>query len=192
MTPTILEAVLKNRSNVGTDEQVRQLKDEIMHYCTTQPSASFSNQGCWRGVQQLESIDFLLKNIEEMFKESIEYYASKDQLFSNFKNLDFQIHYWSNVNPPRSRNVLHSHKPGILSGVYYIQGQGTGALRIINPANLQGECNPQSPFTRDFFFNPKDKDLIMWPSWLPHEVEPNNTEKARINIAYDVRFINEN
>jgi hypothetical protein len=32
----------------------------------------------------------------------------------------------------------------------------------------------------------------MWPSWLPHEVEPNLSNKSRINIAFDIRFKNEN
>jgi hypothetical protein len=191
MSPTILEAILKNKGLVGSDEQVEKLKTEILDLARTSSPASFTNPGCWRGIQNLSNINFLLKEISLLVNEAIEYYSSKDQQFSSISSKDFTIHYWSNVNAPGSRNVLHAHKPGVFSGVYYLQGTGTGALRIINPANILGECNPESPFTRDFFFEPKDRDLIIWPSWLPHEVEPNLSNKDRINIAFDVRFTNE-
>jgi len=191
MTPTILEAILTNKGNVGSDTEVALLKDEILTLAKTEPTEDFTNLGCWRGIQALRNISFLITEIESLVNEAIEYYSNKDQLFSSISNNDITIHYWSNVNSFGSRNVLHAHKPGIFSGCYYIQGEGTGNLRIVNPANILGECNPRSPFSRDFFFTPKDRDLIMWPSWLPHEVEPNLSNNDRINIAFDVRFKNE-
>lgn len=191
MTPVVLEAILKNKSEVGSLDQVTMLREEIETLASTVPSASFSNSGCWRGTQQLTTVEFLLNEIEKLTTESIDYYSNKDPIFASRVQQEFTIHYWTNINKPGSRNVMHAHKPGVLSGVYYIQGTDTGDLRIINPANMLGECNPQSPFTRDFFFTPKDRDLIMWPSWLPHEVEPNPSNRDRINIAFDVRFKNE-
>ncbi len=192
MIPTILHAGLFNYNNVGSDSNLNLLKQEILENTTKFPNSSFSNVGCWRGTQKLHNIKFLLEVIETSVKEQFDYYAEIDNSFSRYCKQQFDIHYWANVNSIGSRNVMHAHKPGILSGVYYIQGDGTGDLRIINPANILGECNPGSPFSRDFFFTPKDRDLIMWPSWLPHEVEPNLSSKDRINIAFDIRFKNEN
>jgi hypothetical protein len=109
-------------------------------------------------------------------------------VFFNFKKNKFEIFYWTNINAPLSRNVLHSHKNSIFSAVYYIQGTDTGALRLINPANTLGDCNRLSPFTRDFYFNPKDRDLILWPAWVPHEVEINESARERINIVFDIKL----
>lgn len=186
---TLYEAVLDTSPNVGTDQQLSDLSKQISAI-RNQPSTTQTNDRCWRSEHKYSNIDWLLKEITNKVFRAVEYYSERDTVFANsFKKIDkrrLQIFYWTNINQPMSRNVLHSHKSAIFSGVYYIQGTGTGNLRIINPANILGECNNLSPFTRDFYYTPKDKDLILWPSWLPHEVDTNTSTRERINIAYDV------
>lgn len=186
---TLYEAVLDVSPNVGNDQQCNELKEQIFNIRHT-PSSSLTNDRCWRSEHRYYNIDWLLEEIKFKVFQAIEYYSQKDRMFGTaFENIDrneLQIFYWTNINQPMSRNVLHSHKSAIFSGVYYIQGTDTGALRIINPANVLGDCNNYSPFTRDFYYDPTDRDLILWPSWLPHEVESNVSNRERINIAYDV------
>lgn len=186
---TLYEAVLDASPNIGSDREYNDLCEQISRIRNT-PTSSRTNDLCWRSEYKYNNIDWLLKEISSKVFRSIEYYSQKDQMFAeSFKKINknnLQIFYWTNINQPLSRNVLHSHKSAIFSGVYYIQGTDTGNLRIINPANTLGECNNLSPFTRDFYYTPKDRDLILWPSWLPHEVETNNSTRERINIAYDV------
>lgn len=186
---SLFEAVLDASANIGTDQQYSNLCDQISAI-RNQPTSSKSNDLCWRSEHKYTNIDWLLKEITSKVFQAVDYYSQRDQLFSSsFKQFDkrkLQIFYWTNINQPQSRNVLHSHKTALFSGVYYIQGTDTGALRIINPANVLGECNNLAPFTRDFYYAPKDRDLILWPSWLPHEVETNTSTRERINIAYDV------
>lgn len=183
---TLLESNLLIKSKVGNDEEVGALLTQILKESGT-ASIENTNDNCWRSVTQYQDIDWLLKHISYCVKQMVNFYSSKDEVFSNAIDIKkCQIKYWTNVNNSKSRNVMHSHKSAILSGVYYVQTTGTGALRFINPANMLGECNPRSPFTRDFYFTPSDRDLIMWPSWMPHEVEPNYSDKERINIAFDI------
>lgn len=186
---SLYEAFLDASSNIGTNEQVKNLFDQITLAKKTS-SVSNTNDDCWRSENKYENIDWLLKEITSKVFNAIELYSQKDNVFSNaIQKIDkrqLKIFYWTNVNQRNSRNVIHSHKNAIFSGVYYIQGTGTGSLRIINPANILGDCNKLSPFTRDFYYEPKDRDLVLWPSWLPHEVETNKSTRERINIAYDV------
>jgi uncharacterized protein (TIGR02466 family) len=186
---SLYESYLDASPNIGTDEQVESLFNQISQLKKS-PSVSNTNDGCWRTESKYENIDWLLKEITSKVFNAINFYSQKDPVFADaIQHVDkkqLKIFYWTNVNQQNSRNTIHAHKSAIFSGVYYIQGTNTGALRIINPANILGECNSLSPFTRDFYYEPKDRDLILWPSWLPHEVEPNNSNKERINIAYDV------
>lgn len=181
----LFEANLFTNSNVGSDYQVKALLEEInsiRHF----PSSEATNDNCWRNNHRYTGIEWLLSSITGLVSEAINYY-SKDIVFSNnIKKDNLQINYWTNINRPLSRNVFHSHKTSVFSGVYYIQGFETGSLRMCNPANILGDCNNLSPFTRDFYFKPKNKDLILWPSWVPHEVEVNDSEQERINIAFDI------
>jgi uncharacterized protein (TIGR02466 family) len=179
---------LFEQSNVGSNQQVANLLKEIDSINNT--TTLFSNNKCFRSAYRYKSIDWLLSEITKQSTAIIDYYKKIDTIFSNLSdNKEIKIYYWTNINDSGSRNVLHSHNSGCLSGIYYIRSEDTGALRFLNPSNILGNCNPLSPFTRDFYFYPKDKDLIMWPSWIPHEVEPNFSNKKRINIAFDILLI---
>ena len=188
MSAIILQASLFHKAGVGTDSEcedlLRQLND-----IRDAPATELTNDGCWRSTHQYESIDWLTNEIINLFRESVNFYSSVDSVFAKLLRNEIKINYWTNINQPGSRNVVHSHKPGICSGVYYIQGTNTGRLKFINPANLLSDCNPRSPFTRAFQVSPLDRDLVMFPSWMPHEVDQNLSDRERISIAYDVAFV---
>jgi len=184
---TLFEANLFSSANVGDNLQLATLKTEIDGVRSI-PSESNSNDKCWRSSYQYKNINWLISELQLKIDEAVEFYSKDIVFLKNFKKNKFEIFYWTNINAPLSRNVLHSHKNSIFSAVYYIQGTGTGSLRLINPANTLGDCNRLSPFTRDFYFNPKDRDLILWPAWVPHEVEINESTRERINIVFDIKL----
>ena len=35
---------------------------------------------------------------------------------------------------------------------------------------------------------PKDGLLILWPGWVPHEVEENKSDQQRINLAWGINY----
>ena len=37
-------------------------------------------------------------------------------------------------------------------------------------------------------FTPNDGDLIIWPGWIPHEVEENPASHERINFAFNINL----
>lgn len=189
---SILTAKFFHNENVGTEVQVSQLLDDINSVYDATPSTDATNLDCWRSSHVYENISWLTDAIIDLVNENVDYYSKLDSIFSKLMtkhNRKYILTYWTNVNKPGSRNVMHSHKDAIFSGVYYVKGADTGDLRIVNPANVLGDCDSASPFVRDFYFTPADKDLIMWPSWLPHEVETNkHASKNRINIAFDIRI----
>ena len=189
MSQVVLQANLFDKKGVGNDAQYLDLINQI-NSARSIPSMSNSNDGCWRSDIRFNNIDWLLNSVAELVDASATLYSSIDPVFkSAVTSRKFHINYWTNINQPGARNVLHSHTSASLSCVYYVQGTGTGSLRILNPANILGDCNPKSPFVRDFTFTPSDRDLIMWPSWLPHEVEPNLSQRERINVVFDITFV---
>ena len=98
------------------------------------------------------------------------------------------IDYWTNVNEPMSKNSMHNHALHHFVACYYIQAEGTGDIVFHNPANLLEQCHPHSPFTSRMAFQPRTGDLLVWPAWMPHEVEMNTSDMQRINIAFNIRF----
>jgi uncharacterized protein (TIGR02466 family) len=189
-TSVIFRADLFTRSNIGTLDQRQQLFDQIKVEQQTSKNISNSNIGCWRSNKQFVDIQWLIDETISLYKEADTVYKSANGGTDVF-NIQGKttLTYWTNVNQPGSRNVMHSHSSAHFSCVYYLQGEGTGDLRIINPSNILGNCNYAAPFVRDFYYTPKDGDLILWPAWVPHEVEPNLSSKERINVVFDIGSI---
>ena len=57
-----------------------------------------------------------------------------------------------------------------------------------NPANTLQQCNKFSPFIRKTGIMPKDGLLILWPGWVPHEVEETKSNQQRINLAWGINY----
>jgi uncharacterized protein (TIGR02466 family) len=184
---TIFQADLFVKSNVGSAEQRNAL---LTRLATEQTTAMHnSNPGCYRFDYVWNDLDWLLEEINLLLVDAVGFYSEKDKTFSKIpKKNTANIKIWANINAVGSRNTFHTHKDDEFSGVYYVQSNNTGDLRFTNPANVLGDCSRTSPFTRDFSFVPQDGDLILWPSWMPHEVEPNLSQQSRINLAFNIRI----
>lgn len=148
MTLKILQADLFSKSNVGVDLDYKNLLEQI-NQSRWKETTNRTNDGCWRSVTKY-NFDWLLDEVKALANIAILTYSELDSVFADeIKDKQFSINYWTNVNSPNSRNVMHSHVDSCLSCVYYIQGTDTGSLRLINPANILTNCNPAAPFTRD-------------------------------------------
>lgn len=172
--------------NVGTEEQKQDLKNQIL-------SAKDNNVGyipsgnkkCWRSSAKYE-MDWLEKEVLVLTRTAIDYYKDIDPDYKKVKDEKITMATWTNVNDPKSKNVVHAHKEFSFVGLYYIDAEGTGDLIFHNPINLLSDCNPKSPFVRTVSYPPKNGNLLLWPAWVPHEVEINNSDRYRINMAFDI------
>lgn len=177
-------------NNVGTLDQRQQLINEIKNIQLHDPAGtSRTNPGCWRRHTPCSNIDWLISNIIKMLDHAVKFYNLEDEAFASLNELNLvQIEYWANINQVGSRNILHNHKTAQFSAVYYLQAENTGGLVFYNAADTMSDCNVGAPFTRQYRINPKDGDLLLWPSWVPHEVETNFSDKERINLAFDIKI----
>jgi uncharacterized protein (TIGR02466 family) len=131
-----------------------------------------------------------MTDIRGSVNELISIYAQEDPIYS--KKIESygipQIEYWTNINEPGSMNVMHDHRLHHYVAVYYIQGTDTGDIVWHNPINVTQSCHPHGPFVSRYSYTPKDGDLIVWPAWMPHETEINQSDRQRINVAFNIRF----
>ena len=117
--------------------------------------------------------------------------ASKDL---NFVDCDvFLTNAWVNFNDNKnSINTEHIHEE-TFSGVFYLKApEESGKLVLKNPGinRLWNGCNltqSKNQFTGDVIkIEPEEGSLIIFPSYLPHSVEPNNHDDERISISFNV------
>lgn len=186
---TLFRADLFHKPNIGTDEQISQIITELYRLKETLTEIDNSNPGCVRLLNPKIEISWLYKEVHQLVSKAIDFYDKEDIIFKSKRKDTIDITHWANINSKGSRNVFHSHKENNFSLIYYLQAEGTGSLRFVNQSNILGDCNNTSPYVRDFEIFPKNGDLFLWPSWVPHEVETNLSNIDRINLAFNVTLI---
>ena len=188
----LLRADLFVKHNIGSDDQRREMIEYAQSIKTQCNGAglNFSNNNCWRHEFDYPDIKWLMEELRLLTNTAIDHYVKVDPSYAP-KVREYQtpeVNYWTNINEPGSRNVMHDHRLHHYVAVYYLQGEGTGELVFHNPMNVLESCHPHAAFASKYAYFPHDGDLVLWPAWMPHETEVNNSNHQRINVAFNIRF----
>jgi len=101
---------------------------------------------------------------------------------------------WANVNAPGAAHRMHTHPNNFLSGVYYVQVQdGADTINFHDPRAQTGIIRPTvteltAYNTDQVVISVSSGTLIVFPAWLPHSVDANQSELMRVSISFNVMF----
>ncbi len=101
---------------------------------------------------------------------------------------------WANISPPGDGHRPHTHPNNYLSGVYYVQTQeGANTISFDDPRPQTNIISPATSEITDenagqIHITTREGLLVMFPSWLQHQVPRNKSQKARISIAFNIMF----
>jgi len=109
----------------------------------------------------------------------------------NYPKPDFILtESWFNFYQTNDFQYDHTHPQNRISGVYYYQAtENDGKIRFQNPnpfmqfGGFPGDRIPIEALS----YKPKTGRIILFPSWLSHRVNINNTVGERISIAFNLR-----
>jgi uncharacterized protein (TIGR02466 family) len=99
---------------------------------------------------------------------------------------------WINVLPPGGVHGSHIHPHAVISGTYYVAvPDGAGALKLEDPRlGFMMAAPPRKrrarPENRSFaYLAPQPGTVLLWESWLRHEVPLNEADEDRISISFN-------
>ena len=100
---------------------------------------------------------------------------------------------WANINYSGGYNRPHVHPNCLFSGVYYVKTQPQcgelivddprPGIQIMMPTRKPGQ--PPKHLWRKAHIEPIQGRLIMFPAWLWHCVEPNQSNDMRISVSFN-------
>jgi uncharacterized protein (TIGR02466 family) len=99
---------------------------------------------------------------------------------------------WVNIMPQQVVHGLHLHPLSTISGTYYVQTpKGSPGIKFEDPRldrfmaapPRKADCRPQH---RPWFIVPAEAGtMVLFESWLRHEVAPNPVRAERVSISFN-------
>ncbi|MDR3512061.1 MAG: TIGR02466 family protein [Caulobacteraceae bacterium] len=99
---------------------------------------------------------------------------------------------WVNVLKPGAAHTGHIHPHSVISGTVYVAvPPGASALKLEDPRlPLMMAAPPRRADAGEdqqafVYLTPKAGTVLMWESWLRHEVPPNQAKADRISVSFN-------
>lgn len=102
---------------------------------------------------------------------------------------------WINILPEGGTHSSHIHPHSVISGTTYVaMPEGASALKLEDPRLSRMMAAPAraktaraelQPFS---YVKPNVGDVLLWESWLRHEVPMNMAEDERISVSFNYRW----
>jgi uncharacterized protein (TIGR02466 family) len=167
---------------------LNQMAQNIIQWSKEDKGVNKTNVNGWHSETNMHEkpeykplVDELFKMVNEVFNE--EWLDGQARLGN----------MWANINPPGGYNKPHVHPNALFSGVYYVKAPiNSGQLVCTDPRPGIQTCmpnrkkgDPPKHLWRDLHLQPKENRAIIFPSWLWHSVQPNQSNDIRISISFN-------
>ena len=164
------------------------LEPKIIQWSQQDKGEQKTNAGGWHSTTNMNKKEEYNPLTRELFNMQEEIYQkeklSRKPVCGNM---------WANINGPGNFNRPHLHPNSLFSGVYWIKTpQKSGNLMVYDPRpgvqmtmpnRKKGELPPE--LWREVHYEPVAGRCVMFPSWLWHEVKPNESNQTRISVSFN-------
>jgi len=165
-----------------------QLAENITQWSKEDKGVTKTNVNGWHSQTDMHNkpeykplVDELFRMAHEVFKE--EFLEARVALGN----------MWANINPPGGYNKAHVHPNAVFSGVYYVKTPSNCGRLVCNdprpgiqtcmPNRIKGQ--PPKHLWREVHLQPQENRAIIFPAWLWHQVEPNQSTENRISVSFN-------
>ena len=174
----------------GKDIQLnnQELAQHIINWSNQDQGLKKTNVNGWHSQTDMHTkpeykslLDELFIFIQEIWKEE---WLDKQPVLGNM---------WANINYQGGYNKPHVHPNTLFSGVYYVKTSPNCGKLVCNdprpgiqtmmPARIKGK--PPKHLWREVHLDPIEGRIIIFPAWLWHAVEPNESNDIRISVSFN-------
>ncbi len=99
---------------------------------------------------------------------------------------------WINILPEGGIHTSHIHPHSVISGTTYVaMPEGASALKLEDPRSQMMMAAPirkkgaREEMRGFIYVQPEVGDVLLWESWLRHEVPMNMSEDERVSVSFN-------
>ena len=166
----------------------QELEQDIVAWSKQDKGIVRTNVQGWHSTTNMHELPQFKKLVDMLYECQRTVYQQE-----HYKSEPFLGNMWANINPPGGMNRAHQHPNSLWSGVYYIKApKNSGHLKIDDPRSSAAMCRPKQKdgekplrLYRETHYEPIAGRCIMFPSWLMHCVDPNESNDIRISVSFN-------
>jgi uncharacterized protein (TIGR02466 family) len=165
-----------------------QLAQNIIQWSKQDKGIQKTNVNGWHSQTDMHQkeeykplVDELFKMVHQVFSEE---FLDDSPALGNM---------WANINYQGGYNKPHVHPNALFSGVYYVKTPpNSGQLVCNDPRPGIQTCMPNRKpveipkhLWREVHLQPQENRALMFPAWLWHSVQHNESNEARISVSFN-------
>lgn len=137
--------------------------------------------------------------VSSTFSELKDHVMSQAWKFSQELQFDItkkdlrMVSMWINIMPTDVTHSWHIHPHSVLSGTYYVKTPAKcSAIKFEDPRISRFMNTPprKSSASKELQWHlshqPKAGEILLFESWLSHEVPPNSSREERVSISFNI------
>jgi len=166
----------------------QELAQHIINWSQQDKGIKKTNVNGWHSQTEMHTkpeykslLDELFIFMKEIWKEE---WLDREPVLGNM---------WANINPPGGYNKPHVHPNTLFSGVYYIKtppncgelicNDPRPGIQTVMPVRIKG--TPPKHLWREVHLESQEGRIIIFPAWVWHCVEPNQSNDIRISVSFN-------
>ena len=166
----------------------QELERDIVAWSKQDKGITRTNVQGWHSTTNMHELPQFKKLVDMLYECQRTVYQQE-----HYESEPFLGNMWANINPPGGMNRAHQHPNSLWSGVYYIKApKNSGHLKIDDPRASAAMSRPRQKSNnlpprlyRETHYEPIAGRCIMFPSWLMHCVDPNESNDIRISVSFN-------
>ena len=177
------------QDGISDEMELLLIQDEITSKCN---NLNYAKREGWNKLNhQLSDPTFKSNIIIDNQLEHLEKYIHKS-VKNYFKQLNVPeysykiVESWMTKQQKGEFAAVHNH-PTDIAGTYYYKTNGKdGHLLLLNP----NPAYSASRFLLDYRYGiePSEGSIVLFPGWVNHCVEDNNTDSTRMSLAFNINL----
>ena len=151
-----------------------------------------SNAGGWHSHNFDLNNDNTAKKFAKIFEEFYKKVIINEMGWKYDSNKVKMEAMWSIINKKGSFNIQHNHANAYLSSAYYVRyPEKSGSIKFFDPREQKNIRYPKIKNYTDISaviteITPKEGDLLIFPSYLYHEVGVNLSDEERVVVSFNI------
>ncbi len=149
----------------------------------------------YASVNSLQKRSTTFERLEAMIDKHVARYAKALDLDLGEGKLQMST-CWINVMSPNTHHGLHIHPLSVISGTYYVQiPPGSASIKFEDPrlGRMMAAPPKKAAAKKDSqlfaSYSPAPGNLVLFESWLPHEVPLQGGKGQRISVSFNYEWV---